>query len=50
MANQLIEKPAFYLLDDPLAALMSSSARHSAMLLMFLKALSLAPVVRRYMA
>jgi len=36
-----------YLLEEPLAALMSSSARHSAIVLMFLKALSLAPVVRR---
>jgi hypothetical protein len=29
-----------YELDEPLAALMSSSARHSAMVLMFLKAAS----------
>jgi hypothetical protein len=36
-----------YLLDEPLAALINSSARHSAMVLMFLKALSRAPVVRR---
>ena len=36
-----------YLLDEPLAALINSSARHSAMVLMFLKALSLAPVVSR---
>lgn len=39
-----------YLLEEPLAALMSSSARHSAMVLMFLKALSRAPVVKRYIA
>lgn len=33
-----------YELEEPLAALMSSSARHSAMVLMFLKAASRAPV------
>merc|ERR1719209_2173969 len=40
------DKTHVYLLDDPLAALMSSSERHSAMDLMFLKAASLAPVQR----
>lgn len=39
-----------YLLDDPFAALISSSARHSAMVLIFLNALSRAPVVKRYIA
>lgn len=39
-----------YLLDEPLAALISSSAKHSAIVLMFLNAASRAPVVRRYMA
>merc|ERR1719397_232731 len=38
------------LLEDPLAALMSSSERHSAMDLMFLKAASLAPVQRSQIA
>ena len=37
-------------MEDPLAALMSSSARHSAMVLMFLKAASRAPVVSRKIA
>ena len=36
-----------YELDDPLAALISSSARHSAMVLMLRKADSRAPVVSR---
>lgn len=36
-----------HLLDEPLAALMSSSARHSAMVLMFLKEASRAPVLIR---
>lgn len=36
-----------YLFDDPFAALISSSAKHSAIVLMFLKADSRAPVVRR---
>jgi len=34
-----------YLLDDPLAALISSSAKHSAMVLMFLNEASRAPVL-----
>ena len=38
------------LFEEPLAALISSSAKHSAMVLMFLKAASRAPVVRRYKA
>ena len=33
------------LLDEPLAAFTSSSAKHSAIVLTFLKAASLAPVV-----
>ena len=36
-----------HLLDEPLAALMSSSARHSAMVLMLRNDASRAPVVRR---
>jgi hypothetical protein len=36
-----------HLLDEPLAALMSSSAKHSAIVFTFLKALSRAPVVSR---
>ena len=39
-----------YELDDPFAALVSSSARHSAMDLMLRNDASLAPVVRRAMA
>merc|ERR1711903_49127 len=39
-----------YELDEPLAALMNSSARHSAMVLMLRKAASRAPVVRSQMA
>lgn len=39
------QKP--HLLEDPLAALISSSARHSAIVLMFLKDASLAPVLIR---
>ena len=39
--------PYKYLLEDPFAALMSSSARHSAMVLMLRKAASRAPVVIR---
>ena len=39
-----------HLFEEPLAALISSSAKHSAMVLMFLKAASRAPVVRRYKA
>merc|ERR1719397_2044550 len=38
------------LLEEPLAALISSSLRHSAMLLMFLKAASRAPVHRSQIA
>ena len=40
-------KQAAHLLEEPLAALMSSSARHSAMVLMFLKEASRAPVLIR---
>lgn len=39
-----------YELEEPFAALISSSARHSAMLLTFLKLASLAPMVNRAMA
>ena len=39
-----------HLLEEPLAALMSSSARHSAMVLMLRNEASRAPVVRRYRA
>merc|ERR1719391_1626183 len=39
-----------YEFDDPFAALMSSSARHSAIVLMFLKAASRAPVQSNQMA
>merc|ERR1711998_688799 len=39
-----------WLLEEPLAALMNSSARHSAMVLMLRKAASRAPVVRSQMA
>ena len=45
-----IEFLEVYLLDDPFAALISSSAKHSAIVLIFLKAASRAPVVRRYIA
>ncbi len=39
--------PLPHLLDEPLAALISSSARHSAMVLMLRNAASRAPVVSR---
>ena len=42
---QARKAPPADLLDDPLLALMSSSARHSAIVLMFLNAASRAPVV-----
>lgn len=42
-----MEFEKYYLLDDPLAALISSSAKHSAIVLIFLNAASRAPVVKR---
>ena len=42
-----MESEKHYLLDDPLAALISSSAKHSAIVFIFLNAASRAPVVKR---
>lgn len=50
MNNSEVIWECVYLLEEPLAALINSSARHSAIVLMFLKAASRAPVVIKKIA